>query len=800
MRLLLIIIFSIVTISSSLAQNTTLVKGVVFDQDLNQGIPYVTVALMDQDQVVTGVITNDNGFFELTIPNKKQTLQFQFIGYKTLDLEVNPTQRVVDLGVINLESDSVTLDGVEIIAEQSTMEQKIDRKVIHVGRDLASVGATASEIMNNIPSVNVDQDGNLSLRGNANVRVLIDGKPTNLSSDQVLKQIPSSSIKSIELITNPSAKYNPEGMSGIINIVLHKKSNDGFNATLNTGVTLHKYASNTNSIDMNLRKNKLNFFANASNTDGKSSNGGEIIRFDQNSIQNVDVRSKSGNFLYKVGLDYSINDKNTISFYTNQSQSDGPVDVYTENLYLDGNFENIYQKSKYDGKNRNSSYNLAYKHLFNDNGHNLDFEANYNDSKNQANGSYFNEFDVSDSYSYKDSSLNKGNLTTLNLDYVNPIDEKSKLELGAEAKISRTQNYSNNLENPMIPEDQKVIDYDYNYDIYSAYATFGQKYNKLSYQVGARIESYKVDSKLNGQKDFSDNYVNLYPSAFVGYDFSDNDMLQLSYSRRVDRPGVWQTRPTRQFATPTLTSKGNPELKPQFTNSVELNYTRILGGKGSLTAGIYYRRINDVINQIIIDDPDNENPNALLMTYDNFDSNNAYGFEISANLKLNSWLDIQPAVDYSSIKQKGFVSYLNPTTGEFQYIQRSVDANSFNARLNANFKVTKALRLNLFGFYRSPLDELTSKSKEMYKIDFGARYSLLDNKLSISARFNDMFNTMKYGYTSQYPFASQGEFTWNSRSVYIGVNYSFGAGKARAMQRKARENASQQQSSGGGLF
>lgn len=800
MRLFIFLILSILSTCSIFAQGSSVIKGTVQDKDLQQAIPYVTVALLDQDQVITGTITNDNGGFELTVPAKNQTLQFQFIGYKTLEMDINPDQKVVELGTIELEPDSVTLEGVEIVAEQSTIEQKIDRKVIHVGRDLASVGATASEIMSNIPSVNVDQDGNLSLRGNNNVRVLIDGKPSNLSSDQVLKQIPSSSIKSIELITNPSAKYNPEGMSGIINIVLHKKSNDGFNATLNTGVTLHKYASNTNSIDLNLRKNKLNFFANASNTTGKSSNTGEIIRFDQNSIQNVDVKSKNSNFLYKVGLDYYIDDNNTISFYTNQSQYDGPTDVYTQNLYPDGNFENIYQQSTYKGKNRNSSYNLAYKHLFNDQGHNLDFEVNYNDSKSDAKGYYMNEFTTSDSYSYNDASLNTGNITSINIDYVNPINDKSKLELGAEARISRTKNFSDNLENPMIPTDQKLIDYDYDYDIYSLYATFGQKFSKLSYQVGVRAENYKVNSKLNGNKDFSDDYVNLYPSVFVGYDLSDNDMLQVSYSRRVDRPGVWQTRPTRQFATPTLTSKGNPELKPQFTNSVELNYTRILGTKGSITAGVYYRRINDVINQIILDDPDNENPNALLMTYDNFDSNNAYGFEISANLKLRPWLDIQPAIDYSSIRQKGFVSYLDPNSGVFDYIQRSVDANSFNARLNANFKVTKALRLNLFGFYRGPLDDLTSRSNEMHKIDFGARYALLDNKLSISARFNDMFNTMKYGYTAQYPFASQGEFTWNSRSVYIGVNYSFGAGKSRAMQRKAREHANEQQSSGQGLF
>ncbi len=793
-----LVFFMLLTLTA-LGQNKASVQGVIFDEQLNEPVAYATIALKLDNQIITGTLSDEQGAFSIQAANNNYELEIQFMGYNTKQIQITLDDKLLDLGIIPLTEDAITLEGVEIIAEQSTIEQKIDRKVIHVGRDLATVGATASEIMNNIPSVNVDQDGNISLRGNSNVRVLVDGKPTNLSSDQVLKQIPSTSIKSIELITNPSAKYNPEGMSGIINIVLHKKSNNGFNATINSGVTMSKYAMNNNSIDLNFRKDKVNFFATANNSVGKSSNTGHIYREDQNSTQLIDVKNKHNSFLYKVGMDYYIDDKNTLSVYTNQSDYSGPADILTQNLYPDGNFENIYQSSKYSGKNRNSSYNLAYKHLFDDQGHNLDFEVNYNDTKNTTNGYYQNDFQTSPSYSYNDATLNKGNLTTINLDYVNPLNERTKLELGAEAKLSRTQNYADQGQNPMIPEDQKDIDYDYDYNIYSLYATFGQKFDKFTYQIGTRFESYKVTSKLNGNKDFTDDYVTLYPSVFVGYDFTENDMLQLSYSRRVDRPGVWQTRPIRQFSTPTLTASGNPELKPQFTNSLELNYTRLLGTKGSITAGAFYRQINDEINQIILDDPENENPNALLMTYDNFDKSSSYGFEISANLKLRPWLDIQPAVDLSSIKQNGLVSYMNTSTNEFEFISREVNANSFNARLNANFKVTNKLRLNLFSFFRGKMDNLTGHSKEMHKIDFGARYSMLDNKLSISMRLNDIFNTMKYRFESQYPFPNQGEFNWNSRSVYIGINYSFGSGKARAMQRKARQQAPQEQS-GGGIF
>src|SRR5690606_2308649 len=225
--LTLLLVFSF----NAVAQNNGSITGNVFDEKLGESVPYVTVTIKENDQIITGVLTDENGNFTLkNLAQKIYTVEVSFIGYKTHITTADLTQQKdVDLGQILFEDESVILEGVEIVREVSTIEQKIDRKVINVGRDLLTAGATASEIMNNIPTVNVDQDGNISLRGNQNVRVLVDGRPTNIEPAQLLKQIPSSSIKSIELITNPSAKYNPEGMSGIINIILHKNSNDGFN-------------------------------------------------------------------------------------------------------------------------------------------------------------------------------------------------------------------------------------------------------------------------------------------------------------------------------------------------------------------------------------------------------------------------------------------------------------------------------------------------------------------------------------------------------------------------------------------
>ncbi|MEC4115122.1 outer membrane beta-barrel family protein [Myroides pelagicus] len=790
-------IFFIVFICTSFAQKGK-ITGTVIDKDLQTAVAYATIAIKDGDQIVTGAMSDESGNFEVTVKNNKYVLEVQFIGYQTLQKNIELKESPLALGKLYLQPEATTLEGVNIVAERSTIEQKIDRKVINVGKDLTTIGATAGEIMNNVPSVNVDQDGKISLRGNDNVRILVDGRPTNISSDQLLKQIPATSIKKIELITNPSAKYNPEGMSGIINIVLHKNSMDGFNGSINTGFTIHDKIDNNNSVNLNYRKGKVNFFGNGNTNYKNAANRGDMYRFDQNSKQLIDGGYKTNSYLYKIGLDYYINDKNTLSAYTNQNTSLFDSNVATSNLYPENTFDNIYQSTFYDNKNRNSSYNLAYKHLFNDAGHNLDVEVNLNDSKSTNAGNYDttigNKKDL-----FEDYTEDKSTLTTVNIDYVNPINEKSKLEAGAEARISRTNNIANTA-NPSIPIAQRDINYDYDTNIFSAYVTFGQKFSKFSYQVGTRLESYKVESKLNGKKDFTDDYLTLYPSVYLGYDISESDMVQLSYSRRVDRPGIWQTRPIREFSTPTITSIGNPNLKPQFTNSVELNYTKIFAKGSSITGGVYYRRINDEINRVIIDDPNNDNPNAMIMTFDNFDSNNAYGFELSANLKITPWWDMQPAIDFSSIQQKGIVSKLNETTNVFDLVPREITASAFNARLSSNFKATQKLRFNLFGFYRGPVDGLTFNSKDMYKIDAGARYSLLNNKLTASLRVNDIFNTMKASFDGEYPYPQSGEFTWTSRTVYIGFNYTFGGGKNRAMQRKHREGNNQQNSGGGGLF
>jgi len=785
------------------AQTTGNISGKITDKTTGQPLPFVSVVVKDGATTITAEVATESGDFTIkNLPLKAYTVEVQFMGYKTsvLSAALSTAKPSVSLGTIALTEEATTLDTVEIVKETSTIEQKIDRKVITVGRDLTTAGATASEIMNNIPSVNVDQNGAISLRGNSNVRILIDGRPTTIDAATLLKQIPSTSIKKIELITSPSAKYNPEGMSGIINIILNKNANDGFNGSFNAGLTFGETPKYNNSLDMNYRTGKVNFFANAGTNGGKYFNGGQIKRFDTGAINAIDVVNDNTGFLAKVGMDYYINDFNTLSVYTNQNQGSGNATIGTDIMYPEGStFENILQDSYLDGDNKNNSYNLAFKHKFEKEGHTLDFEANYNTTESTQDADYETVTGAAAPEFYNDNILDERKNATANLDYINPLSEKSTLELGAEARLIRSDNTygtTRQLDNPAL---QNSV-YSYDNDIYSAYATFGQKFDKFSYQLGLRAEHYKADADFNnGATTFVNEYFTVYPSAFMSYVIDDKNTVQLSYSRRVDRPSLEQTKPIREFSTPQVTSLGNQRLEPQFTNSIEANYTKTFGQGSSITGGVFYRLINNEINRVLYPDETTPNTQDQIMSFANFGHNNSYGFEVSANYKINKWWDIQPAIDFNSISQQGTVSVLEEGSDtDYELVSRKISANAFNARLNSNFKVNQRLSFLLFGFYRSGVNGVQNNGKEMYKIDSGARYSLLENKMTLSLRFSDMFKTMRYGFSSQNPFPQEGEFRWESRTVYLGINYMFGSGKNRAMQRKAREDNTKQGS--GGMF
>ena len=765
------------------------VSGLVVDNKTNEALPYVNIVIKNaENQILTGGITDDNGKFNIKkIVKGKHSIEIQYIGYMpfTKKLNFSGKNSTFKLGTIRLSEDAEVLGEVVVRAELSTVTQKIDRKVINVGKDLTAAGSTASELLNNVQSVSVDnQTGSVSLRGNENVRILVDGKPTNISSAQLLQQIPSTSIKSVELITNPSAKYNPEGMSGIINIILNKNANIGFNGNVNLGVTRGTETRGNGSLDLNYKTGKVNFFLNFGTNGGKRNNYGQVNRPGFN-MQKFKFDSDNTSKLLKVGADIYLNDKNTISFYTTQNRFNGSMDGTTQ--IFRNNVLDIESLASSESENKSGTYNFNYKLDFEKKGHNLELETTYSQSNSPEDALYSqkpNQNDLSSNYS--DDIKNEYTHTLLNLDYTNPLSENSKLELGLELKINNTDNIRKTTQHDFKGL-KPTSAFKYDRKIYSAYLNYNHKIDMLSMQVGARIEQYEVDGEFNvgtEKAKYTDSRFTVYPSVFITLTPSDKNQFQLSYSRRVDRPSIKQVNPIREWSTPLVSSFGNPNLKPQFTNSFELNYTKNLS-KGSVTLGTFYRRVNDNISRVLNKDP--KSIEKVEMSYYNTASNDRYGLELSANYRFFKWWSTNASSDL----------YIQKTAGVSNGKNLEVTNSSFNVRMSNSFTATKKLRFQLFAMYRGGGKDLQFESDPMWMINTGASYTILKGKGRVTFRVNDIFEGMKFKFKSKVPYNQQGEFHWESRTAYLGFAYRFGSGKNKAKRRKRRDS---RETKGGGGF
>lgn len=793
------------------------ITGTILDGSLNEPLPYVNIVIRDlQDAIITGGITKEDGTFYMdNVPEGKSKVSIEYLGYKTInrDITIDKNNTKIDFGIIKIFEEAATLEGVELTAEITTIQQKVDRKVITIGKDLTTAGATASDIMNNLPSVSVDQQtGNISLRGNENVRVMVDGKLSNVPIAQLLKQIPSTSIKQIELITNPSAKYNPEGMSGIINIKLHKNTKLGFNGNFNIGLTYEVFAKFNSSLDLNYRNGKFNFYGNYGNNIGEYDNFGHISRSDDNSRQDFKFGNKNKSHLYKVGVDYYINDRNTVSFFTNQNVFDG--NGVGKTLLTDANLVTQNQIFNNISENGSGQYNLAYKHSFNEEeDETLDIEIDYNDFT-QDEIADFDFINFSFPPDYIDNVDTNRDQTTVNIDYVRPLNEKTKLEVGLEARLFNTLvNYTStglSFDANVNIINTPATDFDYKRDIYSAYATYGKTLEKWSYQFGVRLEQVNVQANAIKTNDtsieeipFTNDYFQAYPSAFVTYNPSEKNAYQMSFSRRVDRPGLQQVNPIREWSTPRISSFGNTELQPQFTNSIEANYTRQLE-KGSVTGGVFYRLIEDNISRFVyIDRNDIPAANSIL-SYDNFDNTTAYGIELSGNYKPTKWWNFNTSFDLYSQSQTGTTEILDttdPSTATLADIKTQkteVQNVVWNFRIFNNFKATKALSFSIFAMYRGEEKGIQFIRKPMYFVNTGLRYSFLEEKrATISFNYSDVFNTMRFEFEAGTPYPSAGNFNWESNTWNIALSYRFGGGKYRALKRKNRDK---NEKSGSGGF
>ena len=507
--------------------------------------------------------------------------------------------------------------------------------------------------------------------------------------------------------------------------------------------------------------------------------------------------------LYKIGLDYYLNDKNTISVFTNQNTFNGKTLNVSNFIFNDDMTNNQLQITNLISDNSSSQYNFDYKLDFDKEGHNIELEIDHNifdnfiDTDNILNGNNtrpsFIEFTETDR-----------NRTTINLDYVNPLSDKAKLELGLQARLFENQiNYESdgrvrNQNGDYIPT---FTDFNYERNIYSAYVSYSKKLDKWTYQLGLRAENVNVDAianetdlstNLETEIPFENDYFQIYPSAFFTFSPSEKNSYQLSYSRRVDRPGIGQVNPIPEWNTPLISNFGNQELEPQFTNSLEVNYTRNLKN-GSITGGVFYRIIEDEINRAVFIDRSDLSSNRVILTYDNFSNTNAYGFELSSNYRPTKWWSFNASFDLYSQTQKGVAERIdptltNPTENDIILETVQVDNLIWNFRVFNNFKASKKLTFTAFAMYRGKNTGLNFEMDPMYFVNLGARYSFLDDKATFSLSFNDVFDTQKIQIVSERPYLQTAEFIPEFRTVSANLSYRFGDRKYRAKSRKRRDD------------
>ncbi len=835
------------------AQNMNIGRfyGRIMDASTNKSVQSASVQLIQtrvdsatkqkKDVVLSGQLTKGNGDFSLeNLPLFGQfRLKVTAIGFLTLEIPVKfdiakggdfskiMSNADVDLGNIKLEVDAKQLEEVKVVGTKPFMQMGVDRKIFNVEKNLVSTGQTASEMMRNIPGVDVDIDGNVSLR-NSSPTIFVDGRPTNLTLDQ----IPSDAIQSVELITNPSAKFDASGgMSGIINIVLKKNRKAGYNGNIRSGIDSRGMPNLGG--DINVKQDKVNLFASSMYNQRKSIGEGQSLREEFFSVptirydQSNNPISKGFFNFNRAGLDYFADNRNTFtlsgSFVNGKFDNSDLLAILTDTLYNTGT------KSIRSERETSSSFNfnnygaaLGYKHLFSKKGMELTADANYNKSNNISSGGFQTQyFDLSNTpkgglIDQKQTGKGGNSFYTIQTDFTNPLSENSKLELGARIAIrdfqSENLNYIYNIAfGDYIPITSINANYKFNDKVFAAYGTYSNVIGKkTNYQLGLRAESsvYKGLLLTNGSS-FGNNYpLSLFPSINFTHQIDQTQDLQFSLARKINRPNFFQILPFVDYTDSLNISRGNPDLIPEFTNSVEMNYQKSFKGSHSIFFSAYFKQTDNLITRYQIKEASSTpGKDILINTFINANSSQAYGLEFTARNPLTKWLEATTNLNFfnSSINSSNLQVDLNNSLW------------SFFGKLNLSIKMPANFSLQLAADYRSKsilpqngsggggfggggggrsgggggwggFTQTTAQGyvNPNYGFEFALKKDFLKEKRgSLTLSMNDIFKTKVYGSYSESNFFTQTNSRRRDWQVFrLNFNYRFGKVDASLFKRK----------------
>lgn len=767
------------------------IKGKITDATTKDIIEFVNVSIYDNNgNLVKGAITDlDGNYIIQDVGKGSYTMKVSYVGYRTVEKKINVDGSKNMTLNLSMREDTELLDEVEIVAEKPQMIFDIDKRIFNADHDLTSLGGSASDLLSNIPSIEVDSEGTVSLRGDEGVTIWINGKDSGLTSDnqsQILEQLPAETIDRVEVITNPSSKYSSEGSAGIINIILKKNINIGYYGGVQArATTAGMYNASGN---INYSKGKWDMFLNV----GYRHHNGKSEGYDNRTMndgtylnQTSEGKRKGDNMFTRLGVTFHPTFKDDISlngFGMFGGGSNNRTINYLSNM--PGTYQSAVRKTLGNDDMNGGNISMDYMHRFSEKSY-LSASASYNVWGMDGSTDYLQDSQYADrteSSIQKQSSHMNNNGWEFTADYSNQITENHKIETGYKGELrsehSPIETLSGTSYGNLVPQNNLYNDFRYDSDIHALYVSYSGKINNFGIQAGLRGEYTLTDAETkykntNGEimfDTYKTDYLDLFPSLFLSYSLPNNNEIQVNYTRRLRRPRGHMLNSFRNITDSTNISYGNPSLSPQYSNVFEVNYIKTWG-LHTLTASAYYRGADNVFERITYMD-ENEIMNT---TWFNVTESKSIGVELVAKNKLfNNILDLTTTVNLYYFKLDGFEFY-DSRTGNLLATGDSEENFSWDARMIANVKLPYDINLQVTGRYRSKRTVAQGYRKPSYSLDAGLRKSFLDNRLSVAVNARDLLDSRKrQSITIGDDFRQESSNSFIGRNIGITISYSFG--------------------------
>ncbi|NDV42765.1 outer membrane beta-barrel family protein [Flagellimonas sediminis] len=810
-----LLLLTLTTIQGQVRQNqqNITISGKVVDADSGQPLEYATFVLQETDSPdkVTGGITDTSGEFSIETAPGKYNIRVEFLSFKTFSSNNQTYTTSTNLGTIKLEADVAQLEAVEVVGERTTVEVRLDKKIYNIGKDITTSGGNVSDALNNIPSVSVDVEGAISLRGNDNVRILINGKPSALAgfgSTDILQQLPADAIEKVEVITSPSARYDAEGTAGILNIVLKKEKTLGINGSVNTTVGVPFNARVTTNFNIRTEKfnifNTLGYFHRESPGGGRNDNRyfSDASDYDR-IIEDRDTNRDDDGFNVNIGMEYFLTDKSSVtgSFFYRWSDENN-VTENDNQRFIGDNLDSRTLRTEDQAQKENSrQFSLNYTNNINDDGQKLtaDLQYSYDNEDGltgiQENNTYPNTDLLALENIYEKQSEEQ---FLAQADYVLPMGD-AQFEAGYRGTFKKEVNdylldQYDTISGEFITNDDLTNVFTYRENVNALYTQYGNKYGKFSFLLGLRLENTQLKGNVDANIDsealqeivgqdvdlnFDKNYLGLFPTVNLIFELSQTQNISIGYNRRINRPRGWFINPFPSRSSRTNVFQGNPDLDPAYANAYDVGYMK-RWKKLTLTTSVYYQKETRSFEFISEEAGVTSDGIQIIRS-------------VPINLSTNERIGAEAGVIYSPAKwwrlNSSFNFFTFTSDGEFNGVEYGTTNTSWFARLSSKFTLPAKIELQANSFYMGPRQTAQSDTKGIFSMNLAMSKDIFKDKGTLSLNVSDVFNSRKRrSFTETANFSSDSEFQWRRRQVNLSFIYRFNQPKERNNRRGQPED------------